>query len=49
MIWKRAATWDGLLRLMRLQDGLALEALRVTAARDLVGFTVPKTGRVSKT
>ena len=38
MIWKRAATWDGLFRLMRLQDGLVLEALRVKAAHDLVGL-----------
>ena len=31
----------GLLRFARLQDGLVLEALRVTTARNLVGFRLP--------
>ena len=39
------ATWDRLFRLMRLQDGLVLEALRVRAAGDLVGFRLPKVFR----
>ena len=36
-----AASWDGLFRLMRLQDGLVLKALRVRAAHDLVGLRLP--------
>ena len=41
LVGASGATWDGLFRLMRPQDGLVLEALRVRAARDLVGFRLP--------